>query len=160
MKSKKKSKSPKTKKKITRTDLDIVRHLWDGRTPYQVIGEKIGVTTNTVRNRVNRMLKNGILQIIGLVDPNAIPGHSSAFIGIKTELNKTESIAKKIGALRGVVVTARVSGRFDIITVGLFNESLTLEDFISGELSKIEGIISIETFHVSDGQKYNVRYVL
>lgn len=137
-----------------------MRHLWDGRTPYQVIGEKIAVTTNTVRNRVNRMLREGILQIIGLVDPNAIPGHSSAFIGIKVELNKIESVAKKVGGLKGVVISARVSGRFDIMASVLFNESFTHEDFISKELSKVEGIISVESFHVSDGQKYNLRYVL
>jgi Lrp/AsnC family transcriptional regulator for asnA, asnC and gidA len=67
-------------KKLDDTDLEIIRNLWDGRTPYSDIAERVGLTTNTVRNRVNRILESGVLQIIGLVSPGAIEGHHSAFI--------------------------------------------------------------------------------
>ena len=67
--------------KLDKTDLEIVRNLWDGRTPYSDIAEKIGLTTNTVRNRVNKLLDKGVLQIISLVEPTAIAGHHSAFVG-------------------------------------------------------------------------------
>lgn len=156
----KKSQKKEIKKKITATDLEIVRHLWDGRTPYQEIAEKVGVTTNTVRNRVNRMLDQETLQIIGLVDPNSIPGHSSAFIGFKAEATKIREVSEKISELKGVVISACVSGRFNILATCLFNEEFTYNDFMNEELPKVDGIISSETFFVTEGQKFNLRYVL
>ncbi|MBF0104889.1 MAG: Lrp/AsnC family transcriptional regulator [Deltaproteobacteria bacterium] len=148
------------KNKITDTDLEIVRHLWNGRTPYQEIAKKIGITTNTVRNRVNRMIEDGVLQIIGLVDPGAIAGHSSAFIGIKSEANKIKKVSQQFSELKGVVISACISGRFDIIACIMFNESYTYADFIFNELPKVKGIVSIETFFVAEGEKFNLRYVL
>lgn len=148
------------KKKIDGKDLEIVRLLWDGRTPYSDIAEKVGLTTNTVRARANRMIKEGILQVIGLVDPAAIPGHSSAFIGIKAEANKIDQVAKQFMKLKGVVISARVSGRFDVMATVMFNESCPYSDFISQELVKVKGIISIETFFVVEGEQFNLRYVL
>ena len=150
----------KKQKKIDSKDLEIVRLLWDGRTPYADIAEKVGLSTNTVRARVNRMLKEDILQIIGLVDPAAIPGHSSAFIGIKAEANKIDQVAEQFMKLKGVVIAARVSGRFDVMATVMFNESFTYRDFVSEEISKVKGILSIETFSVVDGEQFNLRYVL
>ena len=40
--------------KLDKSDIDIIRNLWGGRTPYSEIAEKVGLTTNTVCNRVNR----------------------------------------------------------------------------------------------------------
>ncbi|MBW2026261.1 MAG: AsnC family transcriptional regulator [Deltaproteobacteria bacterium] len=65
-------------------NLAIIRHLWNGRKPYAEIAKDLGMTTNTVRNRVNKLLKAGVLQIIGLVDPKAVSGHYSAFLCERT----------------------------------------------------------------------------
>ena len=59
--------------KTDETDLTIIRHLWDGRTPFSKIAKELGITTNTVRARVNKLTGDGILQNSGLVDPHAIP---------------------------------------------------------------------------------------
>ncbi len=64
-------------------NLGIVRHLWNGRKPFAEIAKDLGITTATVRRRVNRLTKGGILQIIGLVDPKAVAGHRSAYMGFK-----------------------------------------------------------------------------
>ena len=84
---------------IDDTDLKIIRRLWDGRTPFSEISKEIGIITNTVRKRVNRLIENGILQIIGLADPDAIPDTYSAFIGFKIQPPKIKKALKQIGAL-------------------------------------------------------------
>lgn len=151
-------KKPRTT--IDDLDLKIVHHLWDGRTAFAEISEKLGITTNTVRARVERLQKTGVLQIIGLVDPAAIPGHSSAFIGFKAETPKIKQVYDNIKKLKGIVVAVLVSGKFDILAVVMFNEKFTYRNFIYEELPKIEGIISTETFFVVEADNYNLRYVL
>jgi Lrp/AsnC family transcriptional regulator for asnA, asnC and gidA len=147
-------------KKLDETDLEIIRNLWDGRTPYSDIAERVGLTTNTVRNRVNRMLESGVLQIIGLVDPGAIEGHHSAFIGFKVLPDNASSALKSISDMRGVVGATTVSGRFDIMAVVLFNETFSYKRFLEEELQNIPGLLSTETFFVVGGRDFQLRYVL
>ncbi len=142
------------------TNLAIVRNLWDGRKPYAEIADELGVTTNTVRNRVNKMLEEGTLQIIGLVDPKAIEGHYSAFVTFQMEFDKIEPALEQIGAIKGVVAAIAVSGSFDIIAACFFNEEYNHERFIFEELQKVEGIKSVETHFTIKDVNWQLRYVL
>lgn len=146
--------------KLDKTDIDIIRNLWDGRTPYSDIADKVGLTTNTVRNRVNKMLDNGVLQIISLVDPNAIEGHQSAFIGFKILPQNVTTALEHVSSMRGVVGAATVSGRFDIMAVVMFNAEFSYNRFLEEELQNIPGILSSETFFVVGGKTFQLRYVL
>ena len=51
----------------------IIRLLQDdGRAAYDVIGQQLGVSGGTVRNRVARMREAGMLRIVAVVDPVAV----------------------------------------------------------------------------------------
>lgn len=141
-------------------DLAIIRHLWDGRKPFSKIAKEMGITTNTVRTRVNKLINNGVLQIIGLVDPQAIPGHYSAFVGLRVEPRKVRQLVEKIGKLKGVVTVASVTGRFDIMAVVFFNEEHSHRDFMFNELAGLDGVISVETFFTMDAVNWQLRYAL
>ena len=142
------------------TNLAIIRHLWNGRKPYAEIAEELGITTNTVRNRVNRMLEAGALQIIGLVDPGAIKGHYSAFLTFRIEFNKIEAALEQIGAMKEVVAAIAVSGGFDIIAACFFNEEHNHNRFIYEKLQKVDGIKSVETHFTNKHVNWQLRYVL
>ena len=146
--------------KVDECDLAIIRNLWDGRTPYEVVAKKVGLTTNTVRNRVKKMLESGVLQIISLVNPNTIENHQAAFIGCRVLPQNAEEAFKVISSLVGVVMAVSVSGRFDIMTVVIFNTEHTYQNFIKNELNKVEGLLSSETFFIIEGNTFQVRYVL
>ena len=146
--------------KLDEQDLEIVRNLWDGRTPYADIAEKVGLTTNTVRNRVNKMVENGALQIIGLVNPIFVEGTSSAFLGFKVLPSKAETALGQILELKGTVGAATVSGRFDIMGIFMFNGEHSHSRFLKEELSKVDGLQSVETFFVIEGSTFQLRYVL
>ena len=61
-------------RKIDETNKAIIRALSDGRRPYSAVAEELGITENTVRSRVNRMIDDGVLRITALVDPSLLPG--------------------------------------------------------------------------------------
>ena len=54
-------------------NLGIVRHLWNGRKPYAEIAKDLGITTTTVRRRVNRLQKKGILCSYTLNERETLP---------------------------------------------------------------------------------------
>ena len=146
--------------KLDSYDIDIIRNLWDGRTPYQEIAEKVGLTTNTVRSRVNKMLESGALQIISLVNPTALEDHQAAYIGFKVLPYKMTEALNAISKLKGVVGASSVSGRFDIMAVVMFNKEHSYQRFLEEELRLVDGLLSTETFFAIGGDTFQLRYVL
>jgi Lrp/AsnC family transcriptional regulator, regulator for asnA, asnC and gidA len=146
--------------KLDKHDIRIIQSLWNGRTPYRDVAKKVGLTTNTVRTRVNRMLESGALQIISLVNPSALEDHQSAWIGFKVLPQNGNRALKAISGLKGVVGASTVSGRFDIMAIVMFNREHSYQRFLEEELKKVEGLLSSETFFVIGGDTFQLRYVL
>ena len=70
-------------KRIDDTNKAIIRALSDGRRPYSAIAEELGITENTVRSRVNKMIDDGVLNIASLVNPEMVPGSQVVMMGVK-----------------------------------------------------------------------------
>lgn len=57
---------------IDEINLKIIRYLRNGRRSFNEIGENLAISTNTVRARVTKLLKKGVLEIVGVIDPEKI----------------------------------------------------------------------------------------
>ena len=146
--------------KIDEGNIAIIRHLRDGRKSLREIAKALGVSENTVRGRVKRLMEEGILTITGLVDPEALPGHRVAIIGVKLGTMNLISKGEEFSKIRGVVSVSVVTGRFDLLLTVLFNEEFRLLDFYADEVSKVEEAQSVETFIVYKGYNLMVPYLL
>jgi len=146
--------------KMDETNIAIIRHLRDGRKSLREIAKDLGVSENTVRGRVNKLTGEGILNITGLVNPEALPGHRIAIIGVKLGTMNLISKGEEFSKIKGVVSVSVVTGRFDLILVVLFNEEFRLLDFYADEVSKIKDVQSVETFIVYKGYNMMVPYLL
>lgn len=145
--------------KIDKTNIDIIRELRDGKKSLKKIADKLQVTENTVRARVNKLQEEGVLEICGLVDPATLPDHTVVIIGIKlSEMNLVEKGAE-ISRLKGVISANVVTGRFDLIILVLFKKGFGLLEFYTEEISKIEGVRSVETFVVYKSYNLKVPYI-
>ena len=49
--------------KIDKTNIDIIRELKDGKKSFKKIADKLQITENTVRSRVNKLTDEGVLEI-------------------------------------------------------------------------------------------------
>ena len=145
--------------KIDKTNIDIIRELKEGKKSFKKIADKLAITENTVRARVNRLQEEGVLEICGLVDPATLPGHKVVIIGIKlSEMNLVEK-GKEISKLRGVISTSVVTGRYDLIITVLFKKGFGLLEFYTEEMAQIEGVSSVETFVVYKSYNFKVPYI-
>ena len=79
------------------------------------IADKIGITENTVRARVNKLIEDGVLQISGLVNPQFIPEMQVVVMGVKLSTLDLEEKAKEMLRLKGVISVMVVTGRYDLI---------------------------------------------
>jgi len=146
--------------KIDETTITIIRHLRDGRKSFKVIADEMALSENTVRARVTKLVDEGILEISGLVDPEAIPGHRVIMVGVKLKTLNLVKKAKEFSKLRGVLSASVVTGRYDIVLMVLLKEDFDVLDFYTKEVYPLKDILSVETFVVYKGCNLKVPYIL
>jgi len=133
------------------TDLAIIKELRDGRISFKKIAQALGLAEGTVRTRVNRLRGNESLDITGLVDPEALPDHSVAMIGIRVKDMDLVKKGEEFSKLRGVISVAVVTGRFDLILTVMLTKDFGILEFYTEEASRIDKVQSVETFVVYKG---------
>jgi len=145
--------------KIDSTNIAIIRELKQGKKSFKRIADKLAITENTVRSRVNKLQEEGVLEICGLVDPATLPDHRVVIIGIKlSNMNLVEK-GEEISKLKGVISVSVVTGRYDLVVLVLFKKGFGLLEFYTEEIAKIDGIRSVETFVVYKSYNLKVPYI-
>ena len=146
--------------KIDRTNIGIIKHLQDGRKSFKEIACDLSVTENTVRSRVQALVREKVLSITGLIDPQKVPGLQMALVGIKLNTMSLVKKGEEFSHLKGVVSVAVVTGRYDLILTVLLQEDFGLLEFYTQEVARIEDVGSAETFVVYKGYNTRVPYIL
>src|SRR5690349_25075322 len=70
----------------------------DGRRPYATIGKAVGLSEAAVRQRVQRLIDGGVMQIVAVTDPLQVGFSRAAMIGIQVE-GEVEIVAEKLEAM-------------------------------------------------------------
>jgi Lrp/AsnC family transcriptional regulator for asnA, asnC and gidA len=146
--------------RMDETNIAIIKHLRDGRKSFKKIADEMGITENTVRTRVTKLIDEGTLEISGLVDPEAIPGHRLVMVGVKLKTMELVKKGEEFSKLKGVVSVSVVTGRYDLILVAFLNEGFDLLEFYTEEVARIKDVQSVETFVFYKGYNMKVPYIL
>jgi Lrp/AsnC family transcriptional regulator, regulator for asnA, asnC and gidA len=145
---------------IDQTNLSIIRQLRDGRKSYKAIADKLNLSENTVRSRVQRMTDEGLLEISGLVNPDSLEGHRAILIGVKLKTPDLVAKGAEFSRLKGVVSVSVVTGRFDLFLLVMLKSGFDLLEFFTKEVSRITDVLSTETFVVYKNFNLKIPYVL
>jgi Lrp/AsnC family transcriptional regulator for asnA, asnC and gidA len=128
-------------------DLEIIKALKrDGRTPFAQIAQRLGVSTGMIRQRYQRLLKEGVLQVVAVTNPLLLGFSTMAMIGIKVEGAKLQEVAEQIAALEEVIYLVLTAGAYDLFAEVVFRDNAHLLDFLTTRLRTIPGIRETETF--------------
>jgi Lrp/AsnC family transcriptional regulator for asnA, asnC and gidA len=145
--------------KLDEHSIAIIRHLRDGRKSFKAIADDLSLSENTVRQRVKKLIEEDVMEITGLVDPEAMPDHTVCMIGVKLDTLNLVAKAEEFSKLKGVVSASVVTGRYDLILVVLLKEDFNLLDFYTSEVYRLKAVRSVETFVVYKGYNLKVPYV-
>ncbi len=133
--------------KLDEIDLEIIRTLKrDGRTPFAQIAQRLGVSTGMIRQRYQRLTKEGVLQVVAVTNPLLLGFSTMAMIGIKVDGAHLQEVAEKIAALEEVIYLVLTAGAYDLFVEVVFRDNEHLLEFLSQRLRTIEGIRETETF--------------
>ncbi len=116
----------------------------NGRRPYATIGRVVGLSEAAVRQRVQRLLDAGIVQIVAVTDPVQVGFALQAMIGIRADGDLAE-IADKIGKLPEVDYVVVTAGSFDVLVEVVCEDDDHLLDTVS-RIRAVDGVETTETF--------------
>src|SRR3954466_11591800 len=86
----------------------------DGRRSYAAIGKAVGLSEAAVRQRVQRLLETGIMQIVGVTDPLMLGFSRQAMIAVKCE-GDLEKVADHLADMEEIDYVVITAGSFDIL---------------------------------------------
>src|SRR5438067_3567120 len=95
--------------------MQIIRELQrDGRRPFTSIAKTIGLSEAAVRQRVQRLLDAGVMQIVAVTDPMQVGFARQAMVGVRTR-GDARVVADTLAARPEIDYVVVTAGSFDVI---------------------------------------------
>lgn len=131
---------------LDKLDFEIVSCLQqDGRMSFTDMAERLGVSVGTVRTRLNKLVEEGTINIIGRVAPEKVGFNAYAHIAVYVRpATLKESLAKKIAKLPEVSFLAMTSGDYDLEVDVMCRDNDHLMEFVA-KLSGMNGVNQTKT---------------
>jgi Lrp/AsnC family transcriptional regulator, regulator for asnA, asnC and gidA len=117
----------------------------DGRRSYAALAKTVGLSEAAVRQRVQRMVDSGLMQVVAVTDPLQVGFRRQAMIGLRVEgdLVRVADELAKIDEVDYVVITA---GSFDILLELVCEDDDHLLRVLSERVRTLPGVRDTETF--------------
>lgn len=145
--------------KIDSLDRKIISLLQpDGRRAFSDMAGELGVSEGTVRQRYQRLVNAGVLQVVGVADPFKIGFHSMAMIGIKVAVGvrSIDDVASTVAAFPEVSYVVMSTGDFDLLVEIIMENNEDFVSFLTNKLHRVAGITETETFMLLRVYKMNL----
>ena len=132
---------------ISTLDRSIIEQLQrDGRRPYTQIAADLGVSESTIRQHAERLMKQGVLQVVGVTDPLRLGYDQMAMVGVRCESERLLGVADEIAQLPEVTYVVVTAGAYDLLVETVCRDNGELLFFLADKLRRIQGVVSTETF--------------
>ena len=132
----------------------------DGRSTNVGIARQVGVTEGTVRNRIDRLLAEGVIKVYAAVKPEKIGFQTRVIIGVHAQWDRITEIAKRLTNLPEVRSVISTLGPYNLIVEALFPSNDELGPFFTRDIAAIPGIERVDTFHVLESIKDGCDWIL
>jgi Lrp/AsnC family transcriptional regulator for asnA, asnC and gidA len=117
----------------------------DGRRSYASIGKVVGLSEAAVRQRVQRLIDHGVMQVVAVTDPLELGFSRQALVGVRAtgDLEPVTDALVEMDEVDYVVVAA---GSFDILVEIVAESDEHLLEIVSKRIRAIPQVLSTETF--------------
>jgi Lrp/AsnC family transcriptional regulator for asnA, asnC and gidA len=141
-----KNKEDRKKNTIDRTDCEIIKLLQkDGRLSNTAIAKKTGISEATVRARLNRLIKDEVIQIVAVSNPIKLGFEIVGTIRIHVDIKKMENIISELKKIKALWFIVHSTGGTGIDTEFVVKSLDELNELIFEKINKIDGVIRTET---------------
>ena len=131
---------------VSEVDAAIIRALQaDGRRPYTSIAKEVGLSEAAVRQRVQKLIDEGVMQIVAVTDPLRVGLHRQAMVGLRVDGDVRDG-ARQLAASKEIDYVVICSGAYDVLVELTARDDEHLLEVINGHIRSIPGIRTTEMF--------------
>jgi Lrp/AsnC family transcriptional regulator, regulator for asnA, asnC and gidA len=117
----------------------------DGRRPFVSIAAEVGLSEGAVRQRVQRLIDTGVMQIVAVTDPLVVGFTRQAMIGIKTQ-GDVGPVADQLCEIPQIDYVVTTAGSFDLLVEVVCEGDAELLDVLMTQIRTIPEVTHTETF--------------
>jgi Lrp/AsnC family transcriptional regulator for asnA, asnC and gidA len=131
---------------LDETNKRIIERLQqDGRMSYAALATVVGLSEAAVRQRVQRLLDSGVMQIVAVTDPLRLGFDRQVMVGIKVE-GDIRPVAKTLAAITEIDYVVICAGGYDLLVELVCTDDDDLLRLLNDTIRTIPGVVSTETF--------------
>jgi Lrp/AsnC family transcriptional regulator for asnA, asnC and gidA len=116
----------------------------DGRRPYTRIGPAVGLSEAAVRQRVQRLVDTGVMQIVAVADPRVLGFDRQAMIGLRVE-GDVRAVADALAAMPEVEYVVITAGSIDVLAEVVVADDEELIALLNDKIRTLPGVRETET---------------
>ncbi|WP_420637944.1 Lrp/AsnC family transcriptional regulator [Candidatus Poriferisocius sp.] len=132
---------------LDETDKAIIRELQvDGRLPHAKLAPMVGLSQTATRQRVNRLIERGVIQVVAVTDPVALGVGYQAWIGV-TVSGDARVVAEALAEIEEADYVVVVAGRFDVMAEIVCTGSDEFMSVVNDRIRSIPGVVGLETLY-------------
>ena len=117
----------------------------NGRESYATLAKIVGLSEAAVRQRVQRLLDDGVVQIVGVTDPMVMGFQRWAMVGIVVE-GDVRKVADQLTAIDEIDYVVLTAGSFDLLIEVVCEDDDRLLALLNDHVRSIPAVRSTETF--------------
>ncbi len=117
----------------------------DGRMSYAALAKAVGLSEAAVRQRVQRLLDGGVMQIVAVTDPLMLGFHRQVMIGLTTA-GDLRRVADQLAAIPEVDYVVICAGGYDLLVELVCTDDEHLLGLLNEQIRSIPGVTRTETF--------------
>jgi len=131
---------------LDEVDKAIVRELQhDGRMPYSQLAPLVGLSQAAVRQRVQRLIDGGVVQVVAVTDPLRLGFTVQAMVGVRAS-GDLRSLAARLAAVEEIDYVVVTAGSFDLLLEVVCADNDALLELLDREVRSLEGVRGAEVF--------------
>ncbi|MFA6010384.1 MAG: Lrp/AsnC family transcriptional regulator [Desulfobacteraceae bacterium] len=130
----------------------------DGRISNTDMARQLNLSESTVRSRLKRLIDDEIIQIVAVSNPFMLGFELTGNIYIYVEMKKIDDIITELKTFRELWYIILTTGDSNINAEFIVKNRDELNDLIYNKISKIEGVIRIETSVIMKFEKRDYGY--
>jgi Lrp/AsnC family transcriptional regulator, regulator for asnA, asnC and gidA len=124
----------------------IIEHLQqDGRMSYAALAKKIELSEAAARQRVQRMLDSGVMQIVAVTDPLTLGFRRQVMIGMKVG-GDMRVVAAQLAEIPEVDYVVICAGSYDLLAEMVCTDDEHMLSLLNDRIRAIPGVTTTETF--------------
>ncbi|MFX1307389.1 MAG: winged helix-turn-helix transcriptional regulator [Promethearchaeota archaeon] len=124
-------------------DKEILNFLQENyKISYKDLSKKVNLAASTIHNRVQNMVKDGIIKKFDtFVDPFKVGYESMAILGLSVDPLKLDDIARKLSKYDEIQLVVSSTGDYNLLLKIIAKDEKNLWRFINEEIKTLDGIL-------------------